>query len=234
MFHHVSTSCQETVANILTAYYMVLTTWMEAMEGGSRWQERFFPIQTIRNLLDLCAHAVQSAVFWPSELTWRPRSRQEQCIEGFFGQLKQKCTGSPTLKDCLYSQCMLHMDQLRHAEMFEGFKSGAPPPIISEDDLSAMAAQALQDACCLTAWISVDKTAAEVKDALSCWWSAKGHDLVTNRFSSTAADFEAADDSHGNVFFEDNELDELDLEEGEIELCKNWQDRYGMIWTDMI
>lgn len=220
-----SRALQDALGNILMAYYAILTMCMDASKDDGCLRESFFPIQTIRNVLDLCAHAVQSAAWWPENLAWRPRSRQEQPIEGFFGQLKQRCHGNPTMKDCLYSQCMVHMDHLKKVEIFDGLRHLKPYPTISGEEMAAIASEALDNACLFNAWISVNKTQEEVRSSLRKWWSEKGESLLRSRYSAATGSLEPQVDMDGDAFFEDDQLEHVEFEEGEIEATRDWQDR---------
>ena len=104
----------QSLSNVLLAFYLLLVQTMCAQNRhGAKWQRYWLPPVTIRNLCDLAGHFVLSSRFWPPNVPWRPKARQEACIEWFFGLAKSCTRGSPSTKDGLYGIQMAHAQQLR-------------------------------------------------------------------------------------------------------------------------
>ena len=142
---------RESLANVLTGYYLLLTMTCQAQsEGGKGWKDLFLPVQTVRNLLDLCAHFTMSALHWPESIAWRPRSRQESVIEGTFGRIKSYSRGSPSIKDSIYGTYAMHAAQLRQAGILQNLNSKNDDPL-TQREFQQIASDALDDACAFQA-----------------------------------------------------------------------------------
>ena len=139
------------LANVLTGYYLLLIMTCQAQnEGGKGWKDMFLPVQTVRNLLDLCAHFIMAALHWPKSIPWRPRSRQESVIEGTFGRIKSYSRGSPSVKDAIYGTYAMHASQIRQADVFQNLECQTEDPL-TQCEFNQMASDALDNACCFQA-----------------------------------------------------------------------------------
>ena len=138
---------RESVANALQAYYLLLIQTMAAMEKyGKKWSRFWLPSQTVRNLCDLAGHFVISARFWPSDLPWRPKARQEAAIEQYFGRVKSHTRGSPTAKDGVFGMQMTHARLLNEAHSLQDINYGGVAAV-TESELQTIAEKALDWAC---------------------------------------------------------------------------------------
>lgn len=143
-------SLRESLHNVLTGYYLLLIMTQEAQASGkSSWKGKFLPPQTIRGMLDLCGHFVLAARHWPEQMPWRPRSREEHCIEGAFGVIKSFSKGSPTIKDGIYGTHHMHAKQLREADVLKPLEAldNLCEKAVTAEELETIASQALEDAC---------------------------------------------------------------------------------------
>lgn len=222
-------SLRQGAANALMAYYLLLIMVREAQATGqSHWKEKFIPVQTTRNLLDLCGHIILASRHWPADLPWRPKSRAESCIEQYFGRVKAYSRGSPTIKDSLYGMASVHSSQLRQSDVLSAAQVPCQEPL-SAEELGALAEEALSNACEFQAWISRDQTPDQVRESLLTWWPKGGRSIVRERFAASKsslsiapADAECVDD-----LFEDDLLDMEDVEAAEVVLGQHintWQD----------
>ena len=148
-------SLREGVMNVLFSYYALLLMHKDAQEEAKRLKlktAQFLPIQTTRALLDLCGHFVLSARYWEASLPWRPRSRQEQCAEHYFGRAKAYNRGNPSVKDAVYGMQALHANELKTIEQggLDGLEACYETPV-TVDELEKMAGQALNEACTMQA-----------------------------------------------------------------------------------
>ena len=87
-----------------------------------------------------------SARFWPADLPWRPRARQEAAIEQYFGRVKSYTRGSPTAKDGVFGMQMTHSRLLNEADSLQARMYGGVIAV-TESELQTMAGKALDWAC---------------------------------------------------------------------------------------
>ena len=151
-----SFTLREGCANVMTAYYLLLIMVKEAQGGGrGQFKEKFLPVQTTRNLLDLCGHLILAARHWPGSAPWLPVSRAEACIERWFGNVKGFTRGASTVKDAVYGQAHVHASQLRESDALMDLAAPCEVPL-TDGELQALANQALDDACDFQVWLMGD------------------------------------------------------------------------------
>ena len=146
----------QSLSNVLLAFYLLLVQTMCAQNRhGAKWQRYWLPPVTIRNLCDLAGHFVLSSRFWPPNVPWRPKARQEACIEWFFGRAKSCTRGSPSTKDGLYGIQMAHAQQLHQARMWDEFPAQFVKAI-TDNEMEKIARIALDEACTFQVWVVMD------------------------------------------------------------------------------
>lgn len=206
---------RESLSNVLLGYYLLLIQASQSAKlHGKKWPQHFLPVQCLRSLLDLVGHYVQASRFWDPDVPWVPSSREENRIEGFFGQIKSHARGSPTLKDCLYGLHNVHARQLQKGHTLGGMQDECQQPV-TDEELHMIAVEALQNACEFPSWISVDASSSEIKKDVEAWWEEAGQALVKRRFSKALdaeAELEDADFDDYCLDMEDvgGEVDALD------------------------
>lgn len=106
------------------------------------------------------------------------------------------------MKDAIYGMQTVHAKQFQQGHIWEGAAPFRTEPPVSADELTAIAAEAFNDACLLQAWISVDLTREEAEVAVNEWWGACGQALIVQRFRKS--DTAEADE---DLMFDDALLD---------------------------
>ena len=96
--------------NLFTCYYIVLLQVMwQCEKGDGKWESKFLPSQTVKNVLGLCGHGILGNLMDAGF----PDYRTELPIEQAFGEVKRPFRGSPNLKDCILGSHLHHLRQLR-------------------------------------------------------------------------------------------------------------------------
>lgn len=95
--------------NLFSCYFLVLLNVMHQQSKGGRWEDRFLPAQTVKNVLALCGHGILGNLMDAGF----PDLRTEIPIERGFSEVKRPYRGMPTTKDCILGTHLHHLRQLR-------------------------------------------------------------------------------------------------------------------------
>ena len=112
-------SASELLEVSLTAYYVLLACVAKSWhERGAHWEKNCMSKTTVRLLLGSAGHLALRCVYWPRSIPFSPSRTQEDACERHFAAVKRPYTGTPTVKDALYST------QLVHANHFKSMRNG--------------------------------------------------------------------------------------------------------------
>ena len=104
-------SVEEYFTNSITGYYLCLAFCASSHEKyGNAWQERFLPLITLRNLAQVCGHAVGRSMHWPSDIPFLPSKTTEEACEHMFGVAKMGCQGRSPFCKCAHTCVYVGID----------------------------------------------------------------------------------------------------------------------------
>ena len=96
------------------AYFFVLVNLARARRKyGAKLSEHFLPIQTIRDTCRRSSKAIKNITYWPRDTPYEPRYTNEWFIEPQLGSYKEGCRGKSNVKDMVYGEQYVHLDQYR-------------------------------------------------------------------------------------------------------------------------
>lgn len=204
-------SLEEQQTNLFTGYYLLLLNVMhQQQKTPGKWESKFLPAQTVKNMLSLCGHGILGNL---SADAGCADFRTELPIEIAFSEVKRPFRGQPNTKDCILGTHRHHLRQLKSLKQTPS-PVPAPDPArlpLSEEKSKALARVALTSACKFQSLITLGKKSAEEwsKD-LASWYVEHGYKLCAA---------EQMPDDPGDDW--DLGCEEFDADEIEDEVVKN-------------
>ena len=168
----VNVSVSQVFYNAMALYYLLV---INLGEHRARKSDSFWPLDTVRSMCGLCAHAVMGALYWPKELLFSPRHREERVAESLFSKAEASYRGTPSIKDGIWGLHTCHLQQFRSGQ---AVPKGQYIDPLSPERAEELAKQALKDAAHLQAYLCVDQEPKTILGSVSTFWKHEGRALL--------------------------------------------------------